>query len=160
MVYSFICKSVTFGGYKVSNSQSLWETIMLEKNNVVCCRTAFKSTYPTGKGIRTVHGEKLIEESVMPHRIKSLPDIKEYGYLIPVKSLKWRFSNSNEVISRLTSGGFLNICQEIISLSEENKSICNRVVDFIHPMVEDDFCNHLCGLPSRLTTWASLDNNV
>ncbi|XP_076343096.1 uncharacterized protein LOC143243177 isoform X3 [Tachypleus tridentatus] len=43
MVYSFICKSVTFGGYKVSNSQSLWETIMLEKNNVVCCRTACKS---------------------------------------------------------------------------------------------------------------------
>ncbi|XP_076349957.1 uncharacterized protein LOC143246748 isoform X3 [Tachypleus tridentatus] len=73
MVYSFICKSVTFGGYKVqksydsdlwvdfnldgqslslycadlnrdehvSNSQSLWETIMLEKNNVVYCSTAF-----------------------------------------------------------------------------------------------------------------------
>ncbi|XP_076349980.1 uncharacterized protein LOC143246752 isoform X2 [Tachypleus tridentatus] len=72
-VYSFICKSVTFGGYKVqkpydsdlwvdfnldgqslslycadlnrdehvSNSQSLWETIMLEKNNVVYCSTAF-----------------------------------------------------------------------------------------------------------------------
>ncbi|XP_076354831.1 uncharacterized protein LOC143249230 isoform X3 [Tachypleus tridentatus] len=28
--------------FMVSNSQSLWETIMLEKNNVVCCRTASK----------------------------------------------------------------------------------------------------------------------